>query len=173
MQNINAAHWHLLLNHAPIFGGLFSVGLMLYAFIRKDLELKRAALWANLVTAIASYFTDSTGGGAARTVINAGLVSRDLVRAHSSAADIALWVMMLAGVLALIGLVVGRNVNRTSEPSPLFNGFIVATFIVSLAAAGLMGWVSELGGAIRHTEIEYSKTVTDSLFKLPPPQAPK
>lgn len=173
MESINAPHWHLLLNHAPIFGGLFSIGLMLYAFIRKDIELKRAALWANLVTAIVSYFADSTGGAAARIVINAGLVSRDLVREHRWAADVTLWVMMLAGFLALLGLVLGRRVNRTSESPKIFNGFVVATFVVSLAAAGLMGWVSELGGEIRHTEMHFSKAVTDSLLKVQPPQAPK
>ncbi len=148
---MNAAHLHLLVNHLPVVGEIFSVCLMLYGVIRKNLEVKRAALWAYVVTGISTFVANLTGDPAAQFIKPLHLVDAARISEHAHAADFALWSCALVGSLALIALLLTRGVPAIKAPK-LMNTFIIASFAVSLFAVSVLVRVSELGGAIRHTE---------------------
>src|SRR5579862_5478045 len=94
-------HLHLLLNHLPIIVtglGLLLIGL---AALRADEYLGRVALWFLVGGAVSTLPTYFTGSGASRAVRNLPGVTRSLIHAHSSVADIAAIVVGLLGVYAL------------------------------------------------------------------------
>ncbi|HYR59058.1 MAG TPA: hypothetical protein VEO95_10525, partial [Chthoniobacteraceae bacterium] len=57
---MNAAHWHLALNHLPVVGMFFGALLLIFALWRKDDRLIRvclAALAVVAVTGVPAYLT--------------------------------------------------------------------------------------------------------------------
>jgi hypothetical protein len=155
---MNAAHLHILLNHLPVVGEIFSVCLMLYGFLRKNLEVKRAALWAIVVTGICAVAANLTGGPAAKMIMGLSIVSLERIIEHARAANFALWTSALAGSLALMALLLTRDVPKL-HPAPKFmNITMIASFAVALFALSTLVRTSELGGKIRHTEVN----VTDA-----------
>ena len=65
---MNAPHLHLLLNHIPVLGTAFGLGLLVFALCRKSDELKKAAHGFFLVTALFSVSTYLTGEPAEEVV---------------------------------------------------------------------------------------------------------
>ncbi len=49
---MNAAHWHLILNHIPLIGIGFVILLMIIALARKSQELKNVALIFTVIVAL-------------------------------------------------------------------------------------------------------------------------
>ena len=148
---MNAAHWHLILNHIPVVGSAFALGLLGWAMARRSDELKRAGLTAVAMVAVLTapaYFTGEPAFEAAMEVLEATPEDEDpLVKAHQNAAGIAFTAAALAGLVALAGLIQSRG------GKPLSARFVVTVFVLTALTAGLMGRAANFGGAIRHPEI--------------------
>ena len=148
---MNAAHWHLTLNHVPVVGSAFALGLLGWAIFRRSEELKRvgfATIVLVAVLTIPAYLTGEPAFMAAMDVLEATPANEDpLVEKHESAAGIAFAAAALAGASALAGLIACRG----GTPLP----FRLSLAVLSLAAATalLMARTANLGGAIRHPEI--------------------
>lgn len=144
-------HLHLLLNHIPVIGTLFVVGLLAAALMRRDSMIARLALWTSAllgIVAIAVYFT---GEPAEETVEHLPGVSESVIEQHEELALVATTMIAAFGVLATGALAVFR---QRSLPRWL----VVSSFVGMLAVAGVMGWTANLGGQIRHTEIRATGT---------------
>ena len=142
-------HLHLLLNHIPVVGTLFALLLFAAALLLRDTVSPKFALavTASLaVVAIAVYFT----GGPAEDAVEklAGVTERAIER-HEEAAELATISIGILGALSLIALFVYRA--RRVPRWVVLSGF-VGTGVLS----ALMGWTANLGGQIRHTEIQGS-----------------
>ena len=61
---MDATHLHLMLNHIPVLGTAFGLGLLVFALWRKSEEVKMAALGFFLITALFSVPVYLTGGDA-------------------------------------------------------------------------------------------------------------
>lgn len=144
---IPAAHLHLILNHLPVVGSLFSLGLLAWAFWRRSEDVQRAALGAAVVVALVAIPAYLTGEPAWIDIMDVPGDNDDFILAHQSAAQFAFGASTLAGILALISLVAGRK----GKPVPA--RLVTAVFVMLLITTGLMGYVANLGGKIRHTEI--------------------
>lgn len=148
---INPAHWHLMLNHIPVIGSAFALGLLGWAILRRSEELKRAGLGAVALVAVLTapaYFTGEPAFEAVMEILEATSEDEDpLVETHEDAAGIAFTSAALAGAVALTGLILGRG------GKPLSGRIVVAVFVLTAVTAGLMGRAANLGGVIRHTEI--------------------
>ena len=168
---MNAAHLHLLVNHLPVIGEIFSVLLMIYGFIRKNLEVQRAGLWAILITGITGFVSDKTGGPAARMIHDMHLVNDAAIKVHAQAADYALMFSIISGVLALIALILYRGVPPKAAGKPA-RIFLVGAFIVALFNVSVLVRTSELGGEIRHTEMDATPGATVEQPGAPPTAAP-
>lgn len=143
---MNQAHIHLLLNHLPVVGTLFSVLLLAVALLRKNDELRKVSLGFVVLVALAAIPTYLTGEPAEKIVEHLPGVSEALIESHEEAALFSLIAVEVAGIASLAGLFIFR---RRSLPNAMF----AAALAITLVAAGLMGWTANLGGQIRHTEI--------------------
>lgn len=148
---MNAAHWHLTLNHIPVVGSAFALGLLAWALIRRSEELKRVSFATIVLVAlltIPAYLTGEPAFMSAMEVLEATPANEDpLVEKHKIAAGIAFAAAALTGVSALAGLIVSRG------GKPLPGRFSIAVLALTAATVLLMARAANLGGAIRHPEI--------------------
>jgi hypothetical protein len=144
---MNAPHWHLLLNHIPVLGTAFGVGLLAFALWRKSEELKRAAFCALVIVALLAVPAYLTGEPAEGMVTGLPGVSKTHIESHEEVATIAFVGVLVLGVGALAGLVCFRRGNAV----PGWFGYSILAAL--LVVGGLMAWTANLGSQVRHTEI--------------------
>ena len=142
---MNYAHLHLLLNHIPVLGSIFGLGLFLFSFVGKNEDLRRASYILFIAVALLTIPTFMSGFGA-RVMIKGPGVSDALMSRHVGAALVSLWFMMLTGAFALVGLWLAQT---TAQP-PRWN--MIAVLIFSLLTVAFMGRTGNTGGDIRHPE---------------------
>lgn len=163
MGMFSGAHFHLLVNHAPIFGSLFALALLVASYFYSADILRRTALVILVVTAIAGAAADLSGDAAERAVRGLPGVRHNDIEAHKQMGDKAYYLGDVLGVLALIALVRWRRRPISS----------VVTHVAVLATAfvgGAFVYTALLGGRIRHTEIRPGATPADALIIEPPRQ---
>jgi hypothetical protein len=144
---MNASHWHLVLNHIPVLGTAFGLGLLAFALWRRSEELKRAAFGALVVVALLAVPAYLTGEPAEGTVKGLPGVSNNYIESHEDAATIAFVGVLVVGACALGGLVFSRR----GKAVPGWLGYSILAAVVIVG--GLMAWTANLGGQVRHTEI--------------------
>ena len=141
------AHIHLILNHAPLFGLLGAMLLLLGGLLRKSPDVIRAGLLVAVVTSLIGIPAYLTGEKAEETIEHAQGVSHAAIDAHENAALGVLVATELAGVFALVGLFMGRT-----NDVHLRRGALLTTVVAALGF-GWAAYVNNLGGQIRHPEI--------------------
>jgi hypothetical protein len=144
---MNAAHWHLAMNHIPVVGGFFVTCLLAVALWRKSDELIRVALGALVVVAVLTLPVYLTGEPADVVIMDLPEYSDVLVKAHEQAATIAFSAMVVVGFAALGGLIVYRKTVA------LPRWLAAAIFGLSLVTSGGLAWTANLGGRIHHPEV--------------------
>lgn len=145
---MNSAHIHLLLNHFPTIG--FCIGLVIFfiALVRKSKELQEAGLVILFLTAAVTIATYVSGNDAQEAMRDTTGVSEALVKAHESAALVAFVFMQATGFFAWVGLWMLRRIARVAS----WNLSMVA--ILGIVAFVLMARAANMGGEIRHPEIQ-------------------
>jgi hypothetical protein len=151
---MNLAHVHLLLNHFPTIG--FGIALILFfaALAGKKEDLKKTSFVIFFLIAAISIPTYMSGNAALETLCSGPNqqcppgVSMATIRAHEDAALLAFAVMELTGFIAWLGLWQWRLISR----APRWN--VAAVFLLSVLTFGLMARAADIGGEIRHPEIE-------------------
>jgi len=144
---MSLVHLHLLLNHIPVIGTL--IALLLFAtalLLRETVSTKFALAFTAGVAAIAVvvYVTGAPAEEAVEKL--AGVTERSIER-HEEAAELATIAIGGLGALCLIALLAFR-----AKRAPRWVAF--AGLVGSLGVSALMGWTANLGGQIRHTEIQ-------------------
>ncbi|MEO5800615.1 MAG: hypothetical protein ABIZ70_04620 [Gemmatimonadales bacterium] len=152
---INAAHWHLLLNHIPVIGVPMVAMLLIWGLTKMNEAMVRLALLATIVMGAATWVADLTGGKAEHEIKDAkyAWVSRERIHDHEEAADKAEIAAIATGVLALGVLVMargGKPPHRAATYGMLFGLGITAV---------ILGWASWEGGKIRHDEFGLTPTL--------------
>lgn len=144
---MNNTHFHLLLNHFPVIGTLIGSGLLLWGIIKKQDQLKYAAAIVFIVMAVVAIPVYLTGEPAEESVEKLPGVSEAMIEMHESAANIAIWLMGITGIVSLAGLLFAAKKN------PLANTVYITAFILSAICFAAMARTGYYGGQIRHTEI--------------------
>lgn len=140
-------HLHLLLNHIPVVGALFALLLFALALTRREtVSVKFALAFTAAMAAVAAvvYFT---GGAAEEAVENLAGVTERSINRHEEAAELTTIVFGILGGFSLVALLALR-----SRKPPKW--VALAGLVGSLGVSALMGWTANLGGQIRHTEIQ-------------------
>lgn len=148
---MNLAHAHLILNHLPVLGTIFGVALLVWAVLRRNETLQRAALATFVVAALAAIPVFLTGEPSEKIVKNLAGTAKAAIEAHEEAAVIALIAIEALGAMALAALVLFR---KRLVPRPLAG----AALVFALATAGWMAQTANLGGRIRHAELGATAT---------------
>lgn len=144
---MNAAHWHLILNHIPLIGIGFVILLMIIAFARKSQELKNVAMIFAVIVALWAIPAYLTGEPAEEVVEDMPGISENIIEEHEEFAEKAFIFIEVVGGVALIGLIGGRFNQK------LGNTLAVVTLLGLIAGGGLIAWTANLGGKIHHQEI--------------------
>ncbi len=143
---INFSHFHLLFNHLPIMGIMFSIILYVYAFIKNSDELKRTSLGAFVVTALLTIPSYMSGIGAAAELDNPlNGIDQNVIKMHESSAMLTLLFVMLTGALAVVALWNYRG-------KPLKGMIFPAVLLLAIVTMGLGARTGNLGGQIHHPE---------------------
>lgn len=146
-QNMNAAHFHLALNHLPVVGLLFALGVLgIGRFLRSDVTM-RVGLWLFVASSLFAIPAYLTGEPAEDIVEKLPGIAKSLIERHEEAASVSLAATLVVGLLASVALFMSRGAKAVSW----LGFFIVAA--PAMFAAGSMAWTAKLGGEIHHTEI--------------------
>lgn len=140
-MTMKGAHWHLLVNHFPIIGGLMATIVLGYGLWRRNEAIVRFGFGLFLIMSM----TNQTGERAEQYLKSINALDRPRLHEHEKAADLANLGMYLTGVLSLLALVWQR--------AEQWNWLPMLFFIVSLITFGLMANVGRLGGLIIHQEL--------------------
>jgi uncharacterized membrane protein len=144
---MNSVHLHLLLNHFPVIGLLFTAALLIIAMVLKNAQFQRVALGFLVLCALVAIPVFLTGEPAEETVEHLAGVSGEAIERHEDIAKYAFALMEVIGGLSLLGLLWTRRSEYL--PRPLLTGLLALTII----GCGLFAWTAWIGGQIRHPEI--------------------
>ncbi len=144
---MNATHFHLLLNHFPIIGTLIGTIILVYGFITKELKIKILSAYVIAAMALIAVPVYLTGEPAEETVEHISGISEINIELHEEAAEFAIIMMSITGLLALISVIISKKI-----PAQIHKTFFVL-IIFSFFSFAAMARVGYLGGQIRHTEL--------------------
>ncbi len=162
----SGAHLHLIVNHAPIFGSLFALALLVASYFAAPDVLRRTAFVVLIGTAIAGVAADLTGDPAQDAIRGFPGIRREVIHDHEAMGDKAYLVGGLVGVLALGALVRWRR-------KPVPGNAAVVMLVGTVAVSGLMIYTGLLGGEVRHTEVRPGAVKADAMTIEPPRQRPR
>jgi uncharacterized membrane protein len=145
-----------MLTHIPIIGIFIGIGIMIYGLLIKNETLLKVSLTLFIIMAILmipSYFT----GEWSKLIIEKKLgVSDKIIQSHESFAVKAVFLMLILMILAIINFIF---INKKHTYSNLLTIIIL---IFSIIIAVVMTKVGDLGGQIRHTEINTASSIYQS-----------
>lgn len=150
-MTLNGAHWHLLVNHFPIIGGLIATLVLGYGLLRKNESVRQLGFGLFVLMTVMTLVTNQTGEQAEHYLKSINALNRNLLHEHEEAADVANIGMYFTGVLSLLALLWQRA--RQFRFLPLL------VFALALITFGLMANVGRLGGLIMHKELRDDPTV--------------
>jgi uncharacterized membrane protein len=140
-------HLHLALNHIPVLGTPFLLGLMLWSWARRQAMTLRFCLWLFVGLAVASIAIKFTGDFAAEKVGALPGFDKSLIEQHEESADQATTGVFFMGIVAGVALFLSRRGRST----PAWALGLLA--VLAVATFALMARTANLGGHIRHPEI--------------------
>jgi len=153
---MNLAHIHLLLNHFPTVGFAIGLGLLVLAITSKKDELKRASLVVVFLVALITIPTYLSGNAAQSALQERTDLSQAAIRAHEGAAFWGYVFMEITGFIAWLGLWYFRIVKRVA------NWNVAAVFVLGVLTFSVMTRAANLGGEIRHPEIQSAGALADN-----------
>ncbi len=145
---MNGAHWHILLNHAPLFGVLTGTLLLAAGMVLQSASVRKTALVVFFVSSIVTIPVYLTGEPAEHVVKNDPHLSVDkqLIHEHEESAEVWLWAVLGLGLLSAFTFFRENNQSRSS--AILLNVTLIAAVVLIIGIAK----VNNAGGKIRHTE---------------------
>lgn len=163
MLLMSAAHLHLVLNHAPLFGVMFAALGLAWAFAFRNASVGRASLSLLALAGVLVLPVYLSGERAEEVVEHRAGVSERVVGAHEDAALGAAIAVGAAGAVALLVLLGFRT-------RPLPRTVTAAVLALAVGAAVWVGYVANLGGRISHPELrtEASDVSISPSDRLPP-----
>lgn len=156
---MNEAHLHLLVNHFPIIGSIFGLGILLAGIFLKNNSVKNTAYIVFIVASVFTIASMATGEGAEEIAESLPNVGHDIIHEHEEIAEKFAIVMYLLGITSLLGLFL----NIKEHAKAKFMAF--AVLIIAVVSVTLSKSVGTTGGEIRHTEIRegaQNQTATES-----------
>lgn len=148
---MTTVHLHLLLNHIPVVGSLLAVVLFAAAFFLKETVSTKFALAFTAALAVVGVAVYLTGGAAEEAVENLAGVTERAIETHEEAAEVTTVAIGILGALSALAFIMVR-----SRRAPRW--LALTGLVGSIAVSGLMAWTANLGGQIRHTEIQGTTT---------------
>lgn len=144
---MNPIHVHLILNHFPILGTLFGIGVLVYGSLKKSDEICRLALWTFVVsalTAVPTYFSGQKAEPLIQPMLN---LSEAFIERHEEAGELAFVLAGMLGLLSTGGLFYYRGERLGSR-------FLMLCMLAAMACGAALVRAGGYGGLLRHSEIQ-------------------
>ena len=153
---MNDAHLHMVVNHFPIIGTIFGLGILITGIVMKNTVIKNVAYVLFVIAAIFGLVSMSTGEGAEEIAENLPSVTDQIIHEHEEMAEKLALVLYVLGGVSLVGLFMNvKNHAKASLVSYL-------AFLIALVAVFLGKQTGTTGGEVRHTEIRENATVSNT-----------
>ena len=144
---MNDAHLHMIVNHFPIIGTIFGLGILISGMILKNNSVKNTAYVLFIVAAIFAAFSMGTGEGAEELVEDMPTVGKQIIHEHEEMAEKLAVVLYVLGIISLGGLILSYLKNaKTTMLS-------YVALVVAVVGVFFAQQTGTTGGEIRHTEI--------------------
>lgn len=152
---MNLVHVHLMINHLPLLTIPMAMIFLVYALKNKNAGLQKFSLIILLLTALTVVPVFLSGEPAEEAVEHLPSVSESIVEEHEDAAKASLILTLVCGGAALLGLVSPLKPGFQKISTPLI-------FITCGIAIASLSYTANLGGKIRHPEIQNSTVNANS-----------
>ena len=156
---MNDAHLHMVVNHFPIIGTIFGLGILIAALFLKNNTVKNTAYVLFAIAAIFAFASMNTGEGAEEIVEDFPNIGKQIIHEHEELAEKFAIVMYVLGVASLLGLYLNLKNNAKAK---LMSFLILTIAIVGIILSKAVG---TSGGEIRHTEIR-ENSVESAINKI-------
>ncbi|CAM3598807.1 hypothetical protein FSS13T_17220 [Flavobacterium saliperosum S13] len=150
---MNDAHLHLLVNHFPILGTIFGLGILIVGLLLKNKSMQHTAYVLFAIAAIFGLLSMNTGEGAEELVEDLPNVGKEIIHEHEEIAEKFVILLYLTGAVALLSLLMSVKNHAKAK------FFAYATLLLAIGTAVLSKNVGTSGGEIRHTEIRGNASV--------------
>lgn len=152
---MDQTHLHLLTNHIPVIGTIIGLFVLLYGIIKKSDHTKNAAYLIFILCAAGGAVAYFTGEPAEETVEEIAGISKAMIESHEDAGKFAFISMVVLGLTSVVGLIL------SFRKSSLAKGFSYLMVLLAAISFGIAAYTANLGGKIRHTEIQNNSPVPD------------
>ncbi|MBU3682301.1 MAG: hypothetical protein FGM16_10240 [Flavobacterium sp.] len=156
---MNDAHYHLVINHFPIMGTIFGVGILIAGLVLKRMILQQTAFVLFIISALTGFLAMYTGEGAEELVENLPGIGHTIIHEHEELAEKFAVVLYALGLLSMATLFLQIKKNGFAKIA------VYVTLILSLLAVVLGKAVGTSGGEVRHTEIRTTSADTTAQQK--------
>lgn len=150
---MNAAHFHLMVNHLPIIFPIVGIIVMIVGLAFKSDAVKRAAYLIFIIGSLASVAAMKSGEEAEDVVENLSGVTENYIESHEESAEVFSILTYVLGGFSLLGL----WTNFKEKPITNVAGYAVLVFAFVVLYFGFE--TGTTGGEIRHTEIRADSQV--------------
>lgn len=158
---MNDAHLHMVVNHFPIIGTFFGIGILIAGMFLKNDSVKNTAYVLFVIASIFGALSMATGEGAEEIVEDFPNIGKAIIHEHEELAEKFIFVLYATGVIALISLGAAVKKFRMAKI------FSFITLILALISGVLSIKVGTSGGEIRHTEIRENSAASAPLNENP------
>lgn len=141
------AHLHLIVNHFPIIGTIFGLGILISGMVLKSNTTKNIAYVLFIVSAVFAFLSMYTGEGAEEMVEDFPNIGKKIIHDHEELGEKLALITYALGLISIGGLFM-NNKNHAKANLVSYVAVVVAVVAVILAKE-----VGTSGGEIRHTEI--------------------
>lgn len=151
---MNDAHLHMVVNHFPIIGTIFGLGILIAGIFIKNTVIKNLAYILFVVAVIFAAVSMATGEGAEEIAEKLPSVNDQIIHEHEEMAEKLALVLYALGVISLLGLYLNFK-NHTKAVAVSYIALVVAFICVFFGKQ-----TGTTGGEVRHTEIRTTVTAT-------------
>lgn len=140
-------HMHLLINHFPIILSVMGAAAVIFALIMRYHGVWQYGVASLFLMGLSAYPTFFTGGKADDALHDPWYIVRGSIDKHQEAAEVAMWVMIATGIVALYAW--WRSLPRNNDRRALPDTWLrVLVLVGALASLGTVTWAALLGGNI-------------------------
>jgi uncharacterized membrane protein len=154
---MNDAHLHMVVNHFPIIGTIFGLGILIVGIFMKHTVIKNVAYIIFVVAAIFAAVSMSTGEGAEEIAEKLPSVTDQIIHEHEEMAEKLAFVLYSLGAISLLGLYLNFK-SHTKEVVVSYIALVVAIIGVFFGKQ-----TGTTGGEVRHTEIRANTSSTTAV----------
>ena len=144
---MNAAHFHLVVNHLPIIFPLVGLIVLITGFLSKSDAVKRTAFLIFFLGALTTVAAMTSGEEAEHVVEHIEGISEDYIETHEELAETFALLSYLLGAVSIVAL------WASFKKKAFANGIALITLLFAFVVLFFGKQTGTSGGEIRHTEI--------------------